>query len=68
MASPAIQPRTTNTNTAAKPAMTPQSQAQLRALTEKMAYELWEKKGRRHGQDVENWIEAEKMARQKLGL
>jgi hypothetical protein len=51
---------------AAKPAA--KDPAQLRALTEKLAYELWEKRGRRHGQDVENWIEAEKIARQKLGF
>ena len=75
MASPTTQPRTTtnttNTSTStptAKPGMTAQQSAQLRALTEKMAYELWEKKGRKHGQDVENWVEAEKACRQKLGL
>ncbi len=72
MASPTTQPRTTTntttTSTPAKPAMTVQQSAQLRAMTEKMAYELWEKKGRKHGQDVENWVEAEKACRQKLGL
>lgn len=65
MASPTTQPKTTTNNTAVKPTT---NTAQLRALTEKLAYELWEKKGKRHGQDVENWLEAEKQARLKLGL
>jgi hypothetical protein len=70
MASPTTQPRTTNTNTnttTTKPAMTAQQSTQLRAMTEKMAYELWEKSGRKHGNDVQNWVEAEKICRQKLG-
>lgn len=67
MPTPTTQPKTQN----AQPTTTKGSAtnpAQLRAMTEKLAYELWEKKGKKHGQDVENWIEAEKLARQKLGL
>jgi hypothetical protein len=39
---------------------------QLRVLTEKLAYELWEKRGRNNGNDVQDWLEAEKIARQRL--
>jgi Protein of unknown function (DUF2934) len=70
MATPSTQPKTAPaTNPAAPAAKTnPKDLTQLRSMTEKLAYELWEKKGRKHGQDVENWLEAEKIARQKLGL
>jgi len=68
MAIPTTQPKTGNQNAAAKPAAPAPMTPQLRALTEKLAYEIWEKSGKKHGKDVENWIEAEKQARQKLGL
>jgi len=67
MALPTTQTKTSTTNAAAA-TTTPANNAQLRVLTEKLAYELWEKKGRKHGQDVENWVEAEKMAQKRLGL
>ena len=40
----------------------------LRSLTEKLAYELWEQHGRKNGNDTSDWLEAEKIARQRLGL
>ena len=63
MALPTTQPKTSPQNAAAKP-----NPAQLRAMTEKLAYEIWERSGKKHGRDQENWYEAEKLARQKLGL
>jgi hypothetical protein len=69
MASPTTQPKTQNQPAATtKPSQNPATNAQLRPLIEKLAYELWEKKGRKNGQDVENWVEAEKIIRQKLGV
>jgi hypothetical protein len=66
MPTPTTQPKTQNTQaTTAKPAI---NAAQIRALTEKLAYELWEKSGRKHGNDVQNWIEAEKLAKKQLGI
>ena len=40
----------------------------LRALTEKLAYELYEKRGKKHGYHHADWLEAEKIAKAKLGL
>lgn len=74
MATPTTQPKTQNQTTTAgtkpttQPAQGTCNTTQLRALTEKLAYELWEKKGRKHGQDIENWVEAEKLARKNLGI
>ena len=68
MASPTTQPKTQNQTPSMTKPINAASHPQLRALTEKLAYELWEKKGKKHGQDVENWVEAEKIARQRLGL
>lgn len=71
----ASKPTTTNAPApapAAKPTTTPTATKPdtnaLRALTEKLAYDLWEKKGRKHGSELGDWLEAEKLARQKLGL
>jgi len=71
MASPVTQPKTQNQQQATtKPTTTNTmgSACQLRTLTEKLAYEIWEKNGRKHGQDTQNWYEAEKIARKTLGL
>ncbi len=74
MPTPTTQPKTQNQPAAgAKPAPGPTKNVgannpQLRALTEKLAYEMWEKKGRKHGHDVENWVEAERIARKQLGI
>ena len=38
----------------------------LRELTEKVAYELYEKRGRTPGNHEADWYEAEKIARQRL--
>jgi hypothetical protein len=66
MATPAATTTAKQGNTtAAKPKI---DAAQIRALTEKLAYEMWEKRGRKHGNDQQDWIEAEKLARQKLGI
>jgi hypothetical protein len=72
MASPVTQPKTQNQPATAKTTPTTTtattSTCQLRALTEKLAYEIWEKNGRKHGQDTQNWYEAEKVAKQRLGV
>jgi hypothetical protein len=54
--------------TPATPARPAASSAGIRSLTEKLAYELWEQRGRKPGHDVQDWLDAEKMAKQKLGL
>ncbi len=38
----------------------------LRELTAKIAYELYEKRGRSHGSDQADWFAAEKIARDRL--
>lgn len=61
--SPAIAAPTSAKTTSTKP-----DAAQLGALTERMAYDLWEKRGKKSGHALTDWLEAEKLARQKLGL
>ncbi len=56
------------TTPAATTTTKPVSGCQVRALTEKLAYEIWEKNGRKHGQDICNWMEAEKLAKKQLGI
>jgi hypothetical protein len=56
------------TNNNAKPTTAAKADpAQLKALTEKLAYELWEKNGKKPGSEMQNWLEAEKIARTRLG-
>jgi hypothetical protein len=49
-------------------AATPPQEKELRELTTKIAFELFEKRGHSHGRDVEDWLEAERLAKQKLGI
>jgi len=39
------------------------SSAEVTARTQKKAKELWEKKGRVQGKDLEIWLEAEKLVK-----
>jgi len=39
--------------------------AELHELTEKVAYTIWEKKGRPNGQDKENWADAVQLIRER---
>ena len=34
-------------------------------MIEKKAYELYEKRGREHGKDLDDWLEAEKIVKKK---
>jgi hypothetical protein len=37
----------------------------LHEMIEKKAYELYEKRGREHGKDLDDWLEAEKIVKGK---
>ena len=41
-------------------------QDQLTNMIRKKAYELYEKRGKKSGQDMANWLEAERMIKQKV--
>jgi hypothetical protein len=41
-------------------------QDKLTDMIRKKAYELYEKRGKKSGQDMNNWLEAEKMIKQKV--
>jgi len=41
-------------------------QDQLTDMIRKKAYELYEKKGKKQGRDMDNWLEAERMIKQKI--
>ena len=41
-------------------------QDQLTDMIRKKAYELYEKRGKKSGQDMANWLEAERMIKQKV--
>jgi hypothetical protein len=38
----------------------------LKKLIEKKAYELWEKRGRKAGHSMDDWLEAERIIKGKL--
>ena len=40
-------------------------QDQLTDMIRKKAYELYEKRGKKSGQDMSNWLEAERLIKQK---
>ena len=40
-------------------------QDQLTDMIRKKAYELYEKRGKKSGQDMANWLEAERLIKQK---
>ena len=41
-------------------------QDQLTDMIRKKAYELYEKRGKKSGQDMNNWLEAERIVKQKI--
>ena len=41
-------------------------QDQLADMIRKKAYELYEKRGKKQGRDMDNWLEAEKIVKQKI--
>ena len=41
-------------------------QDQLTDMIRKKAYELYEKRGKKSGQDMNNWLEAERIIKQKI--
>ena len=41
-------------------------QDQLTDMIRKKAYELYEKRGKKQGSDMDNWLEAERMIKQKI--
>ena len=41
-------------------------QDQLTNMIRKKAYELYEKRGKKSGQDMNNWLEAERIVKQKI--
>ena len=41
-------------------------QDQLTDMIRKKAYELYEKRGKKSGQDMNNWLEAERIVKQKV--
>jgi len=41
-------------------------QKRIRELTEKLAYELYERRGRAPGRAVEDWLAAERIVRERL--
>jgi hypothetical protein len=42
------------------------SQADLNSLIQKKAYELWEKRGRKPGHSMEDWLEAERIVKGRM--
>jgi hypothetical protein len=58
--------KTKKTKPAAREATHSLDPSALRDLTARIAYELFLQRGRVHGNDVQDWIDAEKIARAKL--
>ena len=54
---------TMNSRSPAKCAAPKLCGAELNACISKKAKEIWERKGRVQGQDVQNWLEAEKLVK-----
>ena len=40
----------------------------LCALIAQQAHQLWEQRGCRHGRDLDDWLEAERLVKQERGL
>ena len=55
-----------STNKASSNTSTSIPQDQLTDLIRKKAYELYEKRGKKSGQDMNNWLEAERIVKQKV--
>ena len=52
-------------NKASSGSATTVSQNQLTDMIRKKAYELYEKRGKKQGRDMDNWLEAERIVKQK---
>ena len=66
-ATPAAKPAQPQAQPAQPPAQPAQiDENKLRELTEQLAYELYEKRGRSDGNHEQDWLEAEKIARARL--
>ncbi|MCU0913690.1 MAG: DUF2934 domain-containing protein [Planctomycetes bacterium] len=64
--------RTTNSTTTLRPAgaKTPQTTAPARITHEQIArraHDIWVKNGCKHGQDEQNWLDAERQLKAELG-
>ena len=55
-----------STNKVSSNSSTSIPQDQLTDMIRKKAYELYEKRGKKSGQDMANWLEAERMIKQKV--
>ncbi len=55
--------KSSSSSVCSKPTASKSSAADLKCCIEKKARELWEKKGRVQGKDLEIWLEAEKMVK-----
>jgi hypothetical protein len=44
---------------------TEQETESLHEMIEKEAYEIYEKRGKRHGRDLDDWLEAERIIKQR---
>ena len=55
-----------STNKASSNSSTSIPQDQLTDMIRKKAYELYEKRGKKPGQDMNNWLEAERIIKQKI--
>ena len=55
-----------STNKASSNTSTSIPQDQLTDMIRKKAYELYEKRGKKSGQDMNNWLEAERIVKQKV--
>ena len=54
-----------NMNKASSGSATTVPQNQLTDMIRKKAYELYEKRGKKQGRDMDNWLEAERIVKQK---
>ena len=52
-------------NKASSGSATTVSQNQLTDMIRKKAYELYEKRGKKQDRDMDNWLEAERIVKQK---
>jgi len=55
-----------STNKVSSNSSTSIPQDQLTDMIRKKAYELYEKRGKKSGQDMNNWLEAERIIKQKI--
>ena len=55
-----------SSNKASSNSSTSIPQDQLTDMIRKKAYELYEKRGKKSGQDMNNWLEAERLIKQKI--